>query len=841
MNRKTGIMSLFILAFILMSSLLTPSSGLAHGQPPSQPAAPDVQLRSSSNPACYALDVVFIIDQSGSMSGNTPNHDPANDPLGMRFYSPRYALKWLANNRLGLCPQVVHRVGMVSFGSSIAIDLPMTKIDPVSPSEWESQQANLVNQIQQREMGGTDPAQAYAEANRMLKALPPLGNMPRKRVIIQLTDGKACVSTLGCLPEGDGMDHERYNRRFLEQIQADFPFSPAVARQEEALRQAAETYNGLANIPEEERNRLLSQYPVTIDDWGDSTYIYIIAMNANSPYLDTDGATLNEIAGGHGGRLVQLQQNLIEVPRTFDSILSWLAGVSPTIITCGPMAVDPYLAGAMLSVFKLGEGYEVTISHNGHSITSGQGDRAYFGVTQYSTDGSIESYLFDRPPAGVWQVDATDCDSIQASYIEFQAHVQQVAPVSVVPQYNLNGQTSDPEHPFYLVYRIEDQSGNQTLDQNEEYPLDMRATIIDPNGDSYELNFEFVQTGEWKSIQPLPVHLAGNYQVDTKAMAQCVELPPERPSRCQNSKFQVFRDSTGRYEVGSVKLFDFQVIDPLPSSIVPYHGPFWPDFLEVEPISVRVHLVDEIGVPINSQTVLASPAETAFTATLSAGEEPAETVVLVPDPVDPSLFTAVFQKPAVQGTNTLRVQLTAEYQYEVYSPAKEEITIQFERSDTLLRNPIAYAGMCGIGLALMGLFFWLVLYGRMNPVLGQLIFTDMTTGVCKTVGIARGRRNTVVHGGMLPPGFKKVKVVNAGTQGNRRAIQATFYVDSGKPIERTLVDGGTQAPLTPGWNVHYQWGGYAGAGPTLRMAPTDPHRSKQRPWPWKTNHPGNKR
>ena len=45
---------------------------------------------------CYSLDVIFIVDQSGSMSGDAGA--APNDPIGSRFEAPRYAMDWLANN-----------------------------------------------------------------------------------------------------------------------------------------------------------------------------------------------------------------------------------------------------------------------------------------------------------------------------------------------------------------------------------------------------------------------------------------------------------------------------------------------------------------------------------------------------------------------------------------------------------------------------------------------------------------------------------------------------------------------------------------------------------------------
>lgn len=791
----SAIAAVFLAAWPFSATLAIPASGLI-AMPPQDASG------------CYALDIVFIIDQSKSMKGipSGPNQALANDPVGNRYYAPRYALDWLANNVLGLCSKAVHRVGVVSFGTEAKIDLPMTKIAPVDQSAWSSTKEVLHNKIQPQDLDATDPAKAFKEAYLMLKTAPPQGDLPRKRAIISLTDGKACVPTLGCRAAGDGMDHQAYNTRFINQVAADFAFSDALKAQDEALSNAAQLYGGLGNVPDNVKNDILREFPVSPEDLQNSTYIWIIAMNSAEPYLDTDGQALTQIAESHGGKLIPLPENRIAVPREFNKILSWLSGISPTILGCGKLAVDPYLGGATLDVYKAGVGYELKITHNGKTLVRGQGDTEYFGVIDYSELGVIERYRFEKPPAGLWQVDASDCESVEVSYIPFRSKVSMIAPLNVLPNYNLNGATSDPAHPFYLEYKIVDANGNLTLDEDPLYPLDIKALIGLPDGTSQDVRFSFTGAGVWKSSEAIPVNVVGTYTVDLSAHASCVENPDLPRSRCASPTFMVVQDASGKYEVGNINLFDFQVLSPKEQDILPLHGNLWSDQLATQPVSVAVQLIDANNSPLPADTVFTGDLNNAFMATLAASNGDSQTMDMQRDPADPSRYVAVFTSPAVLGQHTITIDMVSDYRFETYSPVRNQASITFLRADSLLNNPSFYTAL-GILLALLlvMLIAWFVAQ-RQNAVRGRLILTDISTNTSKTHSLSQQKRVVKITRG-LPAGISRIEVSNAGDQAGKQIIQLRVKPGAGMPIlDRKLVDG-TEMPVTQTLRAKYEWGG----------------------------------
>ena len=74
---------------------------------------------SESSPTCYPLDVIFIIDQSDSMSGIYSGQP--NDPIENRTYAPQWTVDWLADNALDQCEDSIHRITVISFGNDCCV------------------------------------------------------------------------------------------------------------------------------------------------------------------------------------------------------------------------------------------------------------------------------------------------------------------------------------------------------------------------------------------------------------------------------------------------------------------------------------------------------------------------------------------------------------------------------------------------------------------------------------------------------------------------------------------------------------------------------------------------
>jgi len=791
---RPKIMLLFII-FVFSIFTFVPASALS-----TSPSGFSSQTDENVSSDCYGLDIIFIIDQSGSMSGK--NNAPPNDPTGQRFYAPRYALDWLANNRLGLCPKAIHRMAVISFGDDATIDLPLTPIIPNSQDDWDRIRGGLEERIKPEDMGATNPLRAFEEAYAIIKSSEPLGELPRKRAVIMLTDGSPCVGSLGCGIEADTMNHDAYNASFLRFVQKNFEFSDAVRKRDDAIKRAELIYGSLENIPPDERNNLVDENPVPSIDLETSTYIYIVAMNNDKMYSVRDGNLFTQIATGFGGELLNLKQNQTEIPRVFNQIMSGLAGVTPQLLSCGNLAVQPYLAGAVLDVYKVGEDISVNITLNGRSLTKGAGDTDFFGVVDYTSFGAIEHYRFSKPQAGLWKVDASNCDGIEASFIPFAANVSKIEPSGIIPQYDLDGQTSDPRYPYHLRYQIFDAANPDiVLEQNEIYPIDINVTISDPAGKQFTTKLNFVDS-KWKSTTPIPVHLLGEYNLSVTGVAPCLKNP-DKPQICPEPTFKVFENIRDSYIVGNVSIFKILIKNPQNGANIPLHGTL-SEKLEIQHLQVEIEIVDENSLPISYQKILVDEPNMAFEATLKAeGQSGEEKLMLYVDPENSSHFLGEFTNLQETGFYQLHVELVGKYQNDKYRPFENPVSIRFSRNDPIWQNPNFYLFILAIFLIGIFILFGYLIWMRTNPVRGRLDFIN-PSGDVRPVSVAKGLR--IVRITTLSVfGLKKIEVRNGVGRGGKQTIEIDFYPKTGSKFHRTLQDGSMPVPINSDWRVQYIW------------------------------------
>lgn len=795
-----------ILSALVIVLLLSQSFSFAQAsalQSTATSATPQATIQSGQNaPDCFAMDFVFLIDQSRSMS--RPNNP--NDPLGQRFNAPRYALDWLANNRLARmmsCPDMVHRMGVISFGTTVKVQMDLTALDPNSADDWKTKLLELEPKIEALNLEGTDPKLAFEAAKEMLDTADQPGNLPRKRGIILLTDGQPCTgSGLGCSQEDD-VYWMTYWNQLSDQIQQDFSFSDAVKKRDEVIHNAADQYGGLDKIPAEERNRLLVDNPVSDDELYNSVYIWVVAMNDAVKIPDDLAHVINTMAVEHNGELIKLNQNLAEIPAVFNKIMSDLAGVQPTILSCGNLAVNPYLSGVSLDIYKAANGLEVELDVNGNKVKNGEGSKDVLSYT-YNSYGATEHYLFDRPPGGLWKIVCSDPDGAQVSFQPFNAQVKMVEPVAVLPQYNVNGANSDPNHPWYLKFQIRDTANGNPLKEDITYPLEMRAVVVDPNNQETVItHFKYVAEGQWMSEEPVPVNLKGDYQVTLTATADCVN-DPERADSCQDPRILVAQSSGGKYSATDVNLFKMVILKPVNTSPLPLHGSLLTSGLAIQPINIEVELQDLDGKMVLPEDVLTVDPDQAMTFALSAGGKNTNGT-LSRSPDLPGRFIATVDDPAILGEHILTVNMSDVYKFETWRPQQNTVTLTFTRSDPLLNNPLFYRGLIAALIMLLTVRVIYLIRMRTFPLLGTLTFVKDTTSV--PIGLGRGKRWFALSGAKVPAqlkdDFRRISVSNLPIKGRgaqaRRQIQTVL---NNNP--HSLYDG--QSCGDQGWQVTYTWG-----------------------------------
>ncbi len=799
MKKLFPVLSLLLVIILLTSTVGVSAFSVNNSNIPQASASTNVIQVDD----CYSLDIVFLVDQSGSMSGDDGN---PNDPLGNRFQAPRYAMDWLANNRLGHCPTAIHRIGVISFGSVSKVSLPLTVINPATQEEWDAQRSTLEQQISEERMGTTDPLLAFKDAAKMLENAPDQGVLLRKQVLVLLTDGQPCVESLGCTYGNDQMDHNAYMTSMVDYVNLTFPYSAALLQREEATKEALEIYGSVDGIPEDVRNSLLLDNPVSAEDLSSSVYIWVVAMNSVSQYLRDDGKFWDEITNTHAGDLIDLQENVVDVPKEFNAILSSLEGITPSLLGCGNLAIDPYLSGAVLDVFKPSdsEEYKVEISFDGRMLKNGEGDLEFFGEEQYSTFGAIEHYRFLQPPAGLWLIDALQCDGIEASFTPFTPQVTFLSPSTDIPQYDRGGLDYDPDYPYYIEIKISDSNNLVDLNLDPNYPLDLKAYISIPNVGVVERVFSFKADGVWATNDPLPVAQLGQYTVHIVGKAACT-YDPDRPNRCENGEILVVDDESGSYNVASTSPVKMVVTSPDPTEPLTLHAALIPDKLRVLPVDFSVQLQGADGTPIDWHAVLNSDGASAIEAVLSA-EGQTETITLTPDPDDYSMFTGSFTELGVLGAQQITITMLGDIKRDQYQLYENPVLFNFERKDPLLNDIRFYYGLLGlITLIILTLIIKLI-YDRTNVVLGKLQFINESGP--RDFSINRHRRVTVISSGLPHElAIKKLVIRNDGEVGMKRKIAMHVYPLAGKDFTLSLIDNSAPLGISGTWRVMYVWGG----------------------------------
>lgn len=156
--------------------------------------------------ATKGFDLVVIVDQSGSMMG--VRSEARNDPLGVRNDMVLRTFELMAKD--GVLNKVTHRLGVVSFGDKVRVDLPLSQITSIDVEKLRKQ---LDSSLKDESLGNTHFLAAFQEAKKMFTKGPIAA--AGKRIIILITDGAPYV---------EGIQIASYVKELRELIESSFPY-----------------------------------------------------------------------------------------------------------------------------------------------------------------------------------------------------------------------------------------------------------------------------------------------------------------------------------------------------------------------------------------------------------------------------------------------------------------------------------------------------------------------------------------------------------------------------------------------------------------------------------------
>lgn len=742
---------------------------------------------SAESTACSNLDVIFLVDQSNSMQGN--------DPTDQREYAVEGLIDLLVDLALDQCPGSFHRIGVISFGTNVSVVLPFSNIAPVDLNERQQLREQLKQNIEADSMGATNTWDAFREADRMFDNVgsAPASDVPRKRVIILITDGFPGV---GWIPgQGSYLDNSRALKQLVNSL---FGFDNSLLQQELCLKALREEYSGRdIPIPDEEISRCLGDYRPGEEAYENSTYIFTILLRSFETPSRYVLEVFEDMTSEYAGELITLSENRADIPSTMREILSQLAGVRPNVLECGNVAVNPYLRQARVIVYGIDEINRITLSYTdvnrtSYSIHKPEVDVAGrplhpeqisgFTVNEYYTFGTNERYEFNYPYPGIWQLQADYCEGLDVYYETVEINPQGYQPIAEqVPQYDL-APYYDTEAPFYLRYQMRDANGAIVPQADSAiFHIDLLMAVTDPNGN------RIVYPMEWKEAEllfqskdPVQVPVPGVYKIEIEGKTLKHEGEPvvetNIPSREFTTVYTLFEHEGVEFTVYPVTGFVIASVTPQDGQTLgPIHETIlggWP--LKVRPFPVRVRITDRHGQILTNITDIFTDTGQAFTVTLIAGSQSSTPITLRPDPNVPGEFIGDIVGFEAEGPQTLIIQSQAASITQTYSLDDRLVEVEFTRLDCLFCRANTYYALLG-----MTVFAALAMIGyniaiRTNKVSGNLAFKDGTTTIAE-FGLHNGTNFRKIGPRELKSYpqlmLKRLKVQNAGKK--KRAKQET--------------------------------------------------------------------
>ena len=158
--------------------------------------------------APQAIDVLLLVDQSGSMGGERFGMPSSvvpqpNDPDGLRFEAPLAVLDILGLDRLGVHRASTYRFGVINFGGPTdakqresdyaEVTLPLTPVTPSTTAEWEATRRTIRPLLSEapwllarRNLGSTSFVEPFRLAcSQFLSGSSKVDT----RVVVLITDG----------------------------------------------------------------------------------------------------------------------------------------------------------------------------------------------------------------------------------------------------------------------------------------------------------------------------------------------------------------------------------------------------------------------------------------------------------------------------------------------------------------------------------------------------------------------------------------------------------------------------------------------------------------------------
>ena len=637
---------------------------------------------------CVSLDLVVLIDQSRSMK--------VNDPNNLRIEALRQIIDYLGDSVLYFCPDAKHRLAVIGFGDKGALYTEDTQvyfsnvvIAPRTLGEWIGTRDKLKSNLPGPEnLEGTDFLSAFRAAKDVFNRWGGVSSkedvLPRRKVVLLLTDGGPCVIADGCGQDGKPYGGQqmakamRDLKEYLDPNGADFPWRG------------------------QENKASVSLLVVGLNDSTNAGYNYL-----QDPRIKDVWA---QITREHGGEFVPVATDKPENLRLSSQVFDALNQVAPVVLKkwrCDePLWVDPYTSGILvIHIWRQGalSGFlpqDVVIrlryeSADGKVVfyERGNASESGYGPEDYSGTDFSERYVFYRPAPGKYTVEvehADRCVDVDVRTGEEPLIVKVLSPSSdnhtdVLPQVKdlpYYDKVLTPRFKIQLFQRAKNGS-TQPVVEFPGYPLKVKVVVKRPDGqiDEYVLS-KVGDDGTFIGNDFIKTPVAGKYKWSLVVETSNPKAKFGEASSGASDHIIVFQ-TKGQFEVTPVTRFRVKVISPPPS--IPINTvEKGTGVLKGQPLVVRMRLIGEKGKILDPKIVFPNTSKMLTVTLLGPTGKVVEGPVVLRQMDDEGtpVLGALLRKGGKidpEGKYTLKVTVSRDYDRYAFAPQQIEYSWALQR------------------------------------------------------------------------------------------------------------------------------------------------------------------
>jgi hypothetical protein len=604
------------------------------------------------------LDILFLVDQSNSMSGIPPARS-ATDPDGLRFQAVQYALSTLDDYRTIVPADTTFRMAVLYFGDRAETVVDWTTIG--ASLNWRADREALQSLLSKDAsrssgFGNTNFLDGFELAEALFNRLPAPVDGEHLRVMVVLTDGAPCAPT-------------------------------RLEWRDKSCTNEADKDNHMTMVQQVVNRGILS-----------TTQIHVIAIDQTNEFYPVYRTRWERIARGDG-QAVQITRSEEIAPR-FLSILAKLtrqlrvqSDDSGSIIgqqvvfldgsNQTEIRVNPYYQSIRLTLFRAGANTEITLQRpDGQIASPGQLD-----VRITTTLSAIEVWTILNPAPGTWRLTTTDVSLLDV-FVDLLRPEPRLsfAPDGTIP-------------PFTRVYFTFSLLGadRQPLPvyTDPRFRLDAQITLGLPDGSRTNVPMTPIASGEYRASYL--AQQAGLYTVAVSASTTNLDGQPAVIANLSGAG--QFRVATNSFVVDGLPTGSYLAGDPitLRARFVTADG----QNLDISNLAIRAKLSRLNGTTVSEFPLTLQPDST-YTATYRTEIDPGQFVMTVQALIDGAVVAEQSSEMfSIITTQLILMQFippTTRFEHTQtvgYPPTNNPLTITLLMTDSTSLAPYELAGLIG--------------------------------------------------------------------------------------------------------------------------------------------------